>query len=85
MPYRKRIALARTIYWLLLAYVVAALVWWFITLQRQNADMKGYKLIQLDASINKQHSPELYEQSKAKIEDDYKKNIAKKEPKKLKK
>jgi signal transduction histidine kinase len=77
MPYRKRIALAQTIYWLLLAYVVAALVWWFISLERQNGEMRKYKLIQLDASIDKQHSPELYNQAGAEIEQEYKKNIAK--------
>jgi two-component system, OmpR family, sensor histidine kinase CiaH len=77
MPYRKRIALARTIYWLLLAYVVAALVWWFITLQTQNADMKNHKLIQLEASVFKQHSPALYDQARSGIEKEYKKNIAK--------
>jgi len=77
MPYRKRIASAQTIYWLLLVYVVAALVWWFITLQTQNGDMRKYKLIQLEASVDKLHSPELYNQARAEIERGYKKNIAK--------
>lgn len=77
MPYRKRIAFTRTIYWLLLGYIVAALVWWFISLQRQNADMRKYKLIQLEASVDKEYSSDIYNQAKAKIEDDYKKNIAK--------
>src|SRR5258708_6970696 len=77
MPYRKRIALARTIYWLLLAYVVAALVWWFISLQRQNSDMRKYKLIQLDASVDRQYATGIYDHAQAEIENEYKKNIAK--------
>jgi len=32
----KRFGLITTIYWLLLLYIVAALVWWFITLEKQN-------------------------------------------------
>lgn len=35
------------IYWVLVAYVFAALVWWFIALTRQNSDMAGMKLRQL--------------------------------------
>ena len=35
---------ATVIYWLLLVYVLAALVWWFIALNRQNRQMTEYKL-----------------------------------------
>jgi two-component system, OmpR family, sensor histidine kinase CiaH len=34
-------------FWILLVYVVAALVWWFISLERQNYEMSELKLIQL--------------------------------------
>ena len=34
------------IYWVLVAYVFAALVWWFIALTRQNSDMAEMKLRQ---------------------------------------
>lgn len=34
-------------FWILLVYVVAALVWWFITLERQNNAMTDLKLTQL--------------------------------------
>lgn len=36
---RKRLRRATTIYWMLLLYIIAALVWWFISLERQNRDM----------------------------------------------
>ena len=77
MPYRKRISLATTIYWLLLSYVIAALVWWFISLEKQNQQMKEFKLILLDASINKQTSPDLYNASYNHIVQEYKTNLAK--------
>ena len=45
---RKKLAIVTSVYWFLLLYVVAALVWWFIALQKQNEQMSGYKLEQLD-------------------------------------
>jgi two-component system sensor histidine kinase CiaH len=41
---RKRLAFITIIYWFLLVYVVAALVWWFIALEKQNADMFDYRV-----------------------------------------
>lgn len=35
------------LYWFLLAYILAALVWWFIALSRQNTQMAKYELKQL--------------------------------------
>src|SRR4030095_556242 len=48
MPIRlyknKWINRATVIYWLLLVYVLAALIWWFIALSLQNRQMAEYKL-----------------------------------------
>ena len=49
MPGKKRIRLATTIYWLLLFYIVAALIWWFISLEKQNRQMADFKIKQLNA------------------------------------
>ena len=38
---------ATVIYWLLLIYVLAALIWWFIALNLQNRQMAEYKLSRL--------------------------------------
>lgn len=35
------------IYWIMLAYILAALIWWFIALNRQNSQMAQYELQQL--------------------------------------
>jgi two-component system, OmpR family, sensor histidine kinase CiaH len=40
----KRLAIATTVYWVLLAYIVAGLAWWFIALQTQSRQMAEYKL-----------------------------------------
>lgn len=45
------------IYWILLAYIIAALVWWFIALNRQNDQMTQYKLQELNPAT--QHSETL--------------------------
>ncbi|OQP67016.1 two-component sensor histidine kinase [Niastella vici] len=44
---KKRLAVVSIVYWLLLAYIVVALVWWFIALQRQNHQMATYKISEL--------------------------------------
>lgn len=36
------------IYWVMLAYIVAALIWWFIALDRQNEEMTNFLLFALD-------------------------------------
>jgi len=43
----KRLRTIFIIYWFLLAYVIAALVWWFIALMQQNNILTGYELQQL--------------------------------------
>jgi len=43
----KRLAIATTVYWFLLLYVIVALAWWFIALQNQNQQMTSYKLTQV--------------------------------------
>lgn len=44
---KKRLAVAITVYWVLLAYIIAGLVFWFIELQRKNSQMAAYELQQL--------------------------------------
>lgn len=44
---KKALALATIVYWILLAYIIAALVWWFIALKQQNAQMRNFKLLEL--------------------------------------
>lgn len=41
---KKRLAIATTVYWVLLAYIISGLAWWFIALQTQNQQMVSYKL-----------------------------------------
>lgn len=61
-------------FWLLLIYVVAALVWWFISLQKQSGDMYRYQLNHLNTTIDKKQTPSLYESEQKKIEKNYHRN-----------
>jgi len=46
---KKKLAMVTVVYWLLLGYILAALVWWFIALSRQNHQAALYKLVELKA------------------------------------
>jgi two-component system, OmpR family, sensor histidine kinase CiaH len=40
---KERLRRTTVIYWTLLAYIIAALVWWFITLEKQNRHMRDLR------------------------------------------
>lgn len=46
----KKLRTIYILYWFLLTYIIAALVWWFIALSQQNEMMTDYKLGELNAS-----------------------------------
>ncbi len=49
MPVKsKKIQFVYFIYWMLLAYIIAALVFWFIALMRQNVQMAAFKIERLN-------------------------------------
>lgn len=45
---KKRLAFVTIVYWVLLAYIVAALVWWFISLETQNRLMTELRLSEIE-------------------------------------
>jgi two-component system, OmpR family, sensor histidine kinase CiaH len=63
---RNKLTIATWVYWILLCYIVAALVWWFIELLQQNTEMYLFKRNLLDyqdpnyqaklAFLEKEHS-----------------------------
>lgn len=40
----KKFRLITLTYWLLLVYIIAALIWWFVSLEKQNASMRDLRL-----------------------------------------
>jgi len=74
---KKKLRRATLLYWALLIYIVAALVWWFITLERQNEQMKRLQSSQLNATIDTLSAPASYHTALEKIHRDYKRNKTK--------
>ncbi len=73
---RKRLQRATIIYWMLLFYIIAALVWWFISLEKQNqqmADLQYKTLNEQKASL----SPADYKEHKSEIDSELTRNTAK--------
>jgi len=40
----KRLTVVTVVYWILLSYIVAALIWWFIALEKQNSTLTNVRL-----------------------------------------
>ncbi len=74
---RKRLHRTTFIYWMLLLYIVAALVWWFISLNQQNDRMQEFKIINLHAANDSTVNPLLFRQELIKITEDHKRNRSK--------
>ena len=74
---RKRLRRTTFIYWMLLLYIVAALVWWFISLNKQNTVMSRFEISSLRSKIDSAGTPVLYRQQLQKITAAYKKNKSK--------
>jgi len=74
---RKRLRGFTIIYAMLLLYVIAALVWWFISLSNQNNEMRDLKTVELGSSVESLKNPSLFQAELYKITNDHKRNHAK--------
>ena len=72
----KRFRFITVVYWLLLLYIVAALVWWFISLEKQNQDITDLRYIELN-SQKAALDPQNFIQQLYKIDNDSKRNTEK--------
>ncbi len=73
----KRLIRVTIIYWTLLLYIITALIWWFISLVNQNNMMQGFKMRQLNMTVDSMATPRLYHSQLDKIIADHEKNKAK--------
>ena len=68
MPFSKKIykfSFITLVYWFLLIYIIAALTWWYIALEKQNKAMTDYKVQELIKD------DPLYESKLARLNDEY--------------
>jgi len=71
---KKKLTWAIIVYWFLLIYIIAALVWWFISLEKQNREMADYKLEELRILQDSTRYPNEYNKAVIKIESDKERN-----------
>lgn len=74
---KKKLRRATILYWTLLIYIIVALVWWFITLEKQNDEMKRLQASQMVATVDSASNPEIFNAAVQKISRDYKGNRTK--------
>jgi signal transduction histidine kinase len=60
---KKKLVFVSIVYWFLLAYMIAALIWWFILLGKQNHNMASLKTVQVSATIDSTLSPAEYKKA----------------------
>lgn len=73
---RKRLQRATVIYWMLLVYIIAALLWWFISLEKQNQRMADFQYQKLDEQTTSLPAA-IYAEEKSAIDDELKRNTRK--------
>jgi K+-sensing histidine kinase KdpD len=73
---RKKLRIATVVYWILLLYIIAALVWWFISLMHQNEAMYRLKKEEITSSAYDTTSP-AFQQALRNIEGQRRINISK--------
>lgn len=74
---KRRLVIVSFAYWFLLAYIIAALLWWLISLENQNQEMAGLKISQLASRIDKTAFPAEYQKALRSIEFERKRNTTK--------
>jgi two-component system sensor histidine kinase CiaH len=73
---KRKLRITTIIYWVLLLYIIVALLWWAISLQKQNIAM--YELRKEQLKINEPNSNSVnYQNELKKIEDTRERNLAK--------
>ena len=65
------------IFWLLLIYIVAALIWWFISLELQNDKMLDYKLHQTEIAVKQNNDLAAYKKERHIAVDEHRRNRVK--------
>ena len=72
----KRFRFITFVYWLLLLYIVAALVWWFVSLEKQNQHITDLRYSELN-SQKAALDPQKFDRQLYKIDNDSKRNTEK--------
>lgn len=69
-PFKKKLAFITIVYWVLLVYIIVALIFWYIELNRQNDQMFSYRLTELNKD------DPAYMQRYSLLEDEHKRKVS---------
>lgn len=72
---KRKFELITTLYWILLTYIIAALVWWFFSLYTQNQTMYSLRRRHIETTLGS--SARNFQEELNNIDDQRKRNIAK--------
>lgn len=75
--FKRKITIATSLYWFMLAYIVGALVWWLVLLQKQNNEITALRYQQLQIASDSTLHPQLYESAKNLIQSEQRRNTTK--------
>lgn len=73
---KRKLLWATAVFWILLLYIIAALVWWFFSLEKQNRELYELRKETLVIKVPDQKSA-AYQTEQANIEDKRRRNISK--------
>lgn len=76
-PSAKRLRQATAVYWFILLYIIAALIWWFVSLEKQSRQMANYEIKELQWRTDSIATPLAYHQQLDGIQNRYKRREAK--------
>jgi two-component system sensor histidine kinase CiaH len=66
---RYRLLTVNIVYWFLLLYIIAALVWWYIALGQQSRRMAAYELAQVHATLDSAAKPDAFRSALSEVKD----------------
>lgn len=74
---KRRLRTAFFVYWFLLAYIIAALVWWFISLSQQNSQEAYYREQRLRVTVDSVSRPDQFRDNLSEIRKEESRNRTK--------
>lgn len=74
---KRKLRWATGVFWFLLAYIIAALVWWFISLQKQNLQMQHLEEQLLSQKFDPRQQPAQYTEALGQLQQEASRNLTK--------
>lgn len=74
---KRKLVLVSLVYWFLLAYIIGALLWWLILLQKQNQQMQELRINQLNTRFANSPESAAHQAAQLQVRDEHQRNTTK--------